>query len=237
VLRDGRASRPGRASASATPTATASCPKARSSSRPLFRASPGDPPRSAPRWTASPPSARPPAAAQPHRRLDLQEPAGRQGLALIDAAGCRGLTIGDAQVSEKHCNFLLNLGNASAAPTSRRWARKSAAACASTRRRARMGNPARGGEAKSPNGEAAPHRRADGRLVGRARGVADQRRGRRRRAGEPAGHRVTEIDMDRNVAQVLEAKPDVVFNALHGTPGRGRHRAGHAGPDGHPLHP
>jgi UDP-N-acetylmuramate dehydrogenase len=31
---------------------------------------------------------------------------------VIDAAGCRGLTIGDAQVSEKHCNFLLNLGSA-----------------------------------------------------------------------------------------------------------------------------
>jgi UDP-N-acetylmuramate dehydrogenase len=34
---------------------------------------------------------------------------------VIDAAGCRGLTIGDAQVSEKHCNFLLNLGSASSA--------------------------------------------------------------------------------------------------------------------------
>ena len=34
---------------------------------------------------------------------------------LIDEAGCRGLRIGDAQVSEKHCNFLLNLGNATAA--------------------------------------------------------------------------------------------------------------------------
>jgi UDP-N-acetylmuramate dehydrogenase len=33
----------------------------------------------------------------------------------IDAAGCRGLRRGDAQVSEKHCNFLLNLGNATAA--------------------------------------------------------------------------------------------------------------------------
>lgn len=32
----------------------------------------------------------------------------------IDAAGCRGLQIGDAQVSEKHCNFLLNLGSAKA---------------------------------------------------------------------------------------------------------------------------
>ncbi|MSP05411.1 MAG: UDP-N-acetylmuramate dehydrogenase [Acetobacteraceae bacterium] len=34
---------------------------------------------------------------------------------LIDAAGCRGLVRGRAQVSEKHCNFLINLGGASAA--------------------------------------------------------------------------------------------------------------------------
>jgi len=34
---------------------------------------------------------------------------------LIDAAGCRGLTRGLAQVSELHCNFLLNLGDATAA--------------------------------------------------------------------------------------------------------------------------
>lgn len=34
---------------------------------------------------------------------------------LIDEAGCRGLRIGDAAVSGKHCNFLINLGNASAA--------------------------------------------------------------------------------------------------------------------------
>jgi len=34
---------------------------------------------------------------------------------LIDGAGCRGLTIGDAQVSPMHCNFLINRGHASAA--------------------------------------------------------------------------------------------------------------------------
>ena len=34
---------------------------------------------------------------------------------LVDRAGCRGLRIGDAQVSEKHCNFLINLGEATAA--------------------------------------------------------------------------------------------------------------------------
>ena len=34
---------------------------------------------------------------------------------LIDAAGCRGLQIGGAQMSEMHCNFLINTGDASAA--------------------------------------------------------------------------------------------------------------------------
>jgi UDP-N-acetylmuramate dehydrogenase len=44
----------------------------------------------------------------------FKNPPGAKAWQLIDAAGCRGLTIGDAQVSEKHCNFLLNLGNAKA---------------------------------------------------------------------------------------------------------------------------
>ena len=34
---------------------------------------------------------------------------------VIDAAGCRGLVVGDAQVSEMHCNFLINRGKATAA--------------------------------------------------------------------------------------------------------------------------
>ena len=34
---------------------------------------------------------------------------------VIDAAGCRGLVMGDAQVSEKHCNFLINRGQATSA--------------------------------------------------------------------------------------------------------------------------
>ena len=45
----------------------------------------------------------------------FKNPAGHKAWALIDAAGCRGLRNGDAQVSEKHCNFLLNLGSASSA--------------------------------------------------------------------------------------------------------------------------
>ena len=42
----------------------------------------------------------------------FKNPPGHKAWALIDSAGCRGLKLGDAQVSEKHCNFLLNLGNA-----------------------------------------------------------------------------------------------------------------------------
>ena len=45
----------------------------------------------------------------------FKNPPGHKAWALVDAAGCRGLRRGDAQVSEKHCNFLLNLGGASAA--------------------------------------------------------------------------------------------------------------------------
>ncbi len=34
---------------------------------------------------------------------------------MIDAAGCRGLMVGDAKVSEMHCNFLINEGKATGA--------------------------------------------------------------------------------------------------------------------------
>jgi UDP-N-acetylmuramate dehydrogenase len=45
----------------------------------------------------------------------FKNPPGTRAWKLIDEAGCRGLTVGDAQVSEKHCNFLLNLGKARSA--------------------------------------------------------------------------------------------------------------------------
>ena len=45
----------------------------------------------------------------------FKNPDGDKAWRLIDEAGCRGLTRGAAQVSEKHCNFLLNLGGASSA--------------------------------------------------------------------------------------------------------------------------
>ena len=45
----------------------------------------------------------------------FKNPPGGKAWELVDAAGCRGLRIGDAQVSELHCNFLINHGSATAA--------------------------------------------------------------------------------------------------------------------------
>lgn len=45
----------------------------------------------------------------------FKNPDGAKAWELVDKAGCRGLVVGGAQVSEKHCNFLLNLGEASSA--------------------------------------------------------------------------------------------------------------------------
>ena len=45
----------------------------------------------------------------------FKNPPGHSAWKLIDAAGCRGLRVGGAQVSEMHCNFLINTGNATAA--------------------------------------------------------------------------------------------------------------------------
>lgn len=45
----------------------------------------------------------------------FKNPEGMKAWELIDQSGCRGLSIGGAQVSEKHCNFLINTGNATAA--------------------------------------------------------------------------------------------------------------------------
>ena len=44
----------------------------------------------------------------------FKNPSGYKAWQLIDAAGCRGLKVGGAQVSKMHCNFLINLGDAKA---------------------------------------------------------------------------------------------------------------------------
>lgn len=45
----------------------------------------------------------------------FKNPDGHKAWQLVDAAGCRGLQIGGAQVSEKHTNFLINVGDATSA--------------------------------------------------------------------------------------------------------------------------
>ena len=45
----------------------------------------------------------------------FKNPDGHKAWELVDAAGCRGLTLGGAQVSEKHTNFLINTGTATSA--------------------------------------------------------------------------------------------------------------------------
>ena len=82
----------------------------------VFRGTPGDPQAIGAEMDAI---ARAREEAQPLRSRTggstFKNPPGHKAWALVDAAGCRGLTMGDAQVSEKHCNFLLNLGSATSA--------------------------------------------------------------------------------------------------------------------------
>jgi UDP-N-acetylmuramate dehydrogenase len=57
-------------------------------------------------------------ASQPRNRTGgstFKNPPGHNAWKLIDEAGCRGLVVGGAQVSELHCNFLINRGDATAA--------------------------------------------------------------------------------------------------------------------------
>ncbi|MFL6737213.1 MAG: UDP-N-acetylmuramate dehydrogenase [Sphingomonas sp.] len=82
----------------------------------VFRGTPGDPGAIGAEMDAI---ARAREESQPLRSRTggstFKNPPGHKAWALVDAAGCRGLTMGDAQVSEKHCNFLLNLGSATSA--------------------------------------------------------------------------------------------------------------------------
>ena len=82
----------------------------------LFQGDPGDPAKIAGEMDAITEARE---ATQPVKSRTggstFKNPAGAKAWQLIDAAGCRGLKRGGAQVSELHCNFLINLGNATAA--------------------------------------------------------------------------------------------------------------------------
>jgi UDP-N-acetylmuramate dehydrogenase len=62
------------------------------------------------------------AASQPRNRTGgstFKNPPGHSAWKLVDEAGCRGLKVGQAQVSELHSNFLISLEGASAADIER----------------------------------------------------------------------------------------------------------------------
>lgn len=115
VTRSGQASRlPAAALALAYRHAT--LPPGAIVTRARFRAHPGDPATIAARMATIRTSRE---ATQPVRARTggstFRNPDGQRAWELIDGVGGRGLRRGGAQVSEKHCNFLLNTGNATAA--------------------------------------------------------------------------------------------------------------------------
>ena len=83
--------------------------------RARFRAGPGEPTAIAARMAEIRASRE---ATQPVRARTggstFRNPDGQKAWELIDGAGCRGLVRGGAMVSDKHCNFLLNTGDATA---------------------------------------------------------------------------------------------------------------------------
>ncbi len=115
VTRSGQASRLP-AAALALAYRHASLPPGAIVTRARFRAQPGDPATTAARMAAIRTSRE---ATQPVRARTggstFRNPDGQRAWELIDGVGGRGLRRGGAQVSEKHCNFLLNTGDATAA--------------------------------------------------------------------------------------------------------------------------
>ena len=189
----------------------------------------------------------------------FKNPPGNSAWKLIDEAGCRGLRVGGAKVSEMHCNFLINDARRHgrghrAAGRDRARARQGAlghhaavgdhplrAAAARLRRRAkrwrrRRSHDRSGRYRESARAHARARRRADGRLVRRARGEPAVGRG-RCAALASEGYRVTPLDVGRDLAAKLaEIKPDVCFNALHGRFGEDGCIQGVLECARHPLH-
>ncbi|QQS14970.1 MAG: D-alanine--D-alanine ligase [Rhodospirillales bacterium] len=156
-------------------------------------------------------------------------PPGHKAWELIDRAGCRGLRIGGAQVSEKHCNFLINTGEATARrhrgagrggapPRAGRQRRGAAVGDPADRRAASRRRPDRRGSAVVSKrvallkGGWSPEREVS---LASGAACADALR--------EAGYDVVEIDVTRDLRALVDALrplagggPDVVFNALHG---------------------
>ena len=173
----------------------------------------------------------------------FKNPPGRKAWELIDAAGCRGLRIGDAQVSEMHCNFLINHGSASAADIEglgeevRRRVRETSGVELEWEIK-RVGLPDRRGRCAtvgiritfnvSFTGFAGRRRgrpMAEARcgplwrLVGGARGQPRLRAGPAARRSRSRATRSRHRRAARYRHGAAGRRPDVVFNALHGRVG------------------
>ena len=147
---------------------------------------------------------------------------GAKAWELIERAGCRGLAIGGATVSEQHCNFLINTGHATAADLEALGEEVRRRVLATTGEKLcweihRVGVPAEG----RPTGGRAMSKRvavlmggwSSEREVSLVSGAAVAK------ALTEAGYAVRTIDVARDPADLLTRlapRPDVIFNALHG---------------------
>ena len=89
----------------------------------------------------------------------FKNPPGSSAWKLIDEAGCRGLRVGGAKVSEMHCNFLINDRNATAEDIERLGETVRARVKASLRRHAAVGDHPPGAAARRAGRPAKPWRR------------------------------------------------------------------------------
>ena len=172
-------------------------------------------------------------------------PTGHKAWKLIDDAGCRGLRKGGAMVSEKHCNFLINTGNATAADIEVPGRGSAPPRARPQRRRADLGDQAH----RPPGGESADQeRRASMKRVSVLMGGPSAEREVSLVSGancaaalKEAGYKVSTIDVTRDLPALLKAikaqKPDVLFNALHGRWVEDGNIQGILELARHPLHP
>ncbi|GIR96897.1 MAG: hypothetical protein CM15mP100_1170 [Alphaproteobacteria bacterium] len=150
-------------------------------------------------------------------------PDGRKAWQQIHDAGCRGMQRGGARVSEKHCNFLINQGNATAADIEQLGEDVRAAVIAHSgtelrweiRRMGRLTHPKQQQEQKM-----AAHDRRVAVLMGGWTSEAAVSRVSASfcsKAARLAGWDSVEVELNRNVLDKLDdIQPDRVFNALHG---------------------
>ena len=178
----------------------------------------------------------------------FKNPSGHRAWQLIDQAGCRGLTHGAAMVSDKHCNFLINTGGATAAELETLGQMVQDRVEASYRHPPRMGNQAAGrGRGSRRAVQPERHQRSAfmTRHVAVLMGGLSAERDVSLVSGESCaaaleekGYKVTRIDVGRDLAaQARRGPPGRRLQRAARPLRRGRPRAGPARSDGHPLHP